>query len=614
MPTKKAPRKETEQLPKKSSVATSTAAAKKRDPAVVPSPPPKKGSNNKTAPSSSLRNQRYASRIQNVSSNPTSSSTEAVAVENSSPLPFQQVVTRLWSKGCVVKQINAVQDESAKKLLTQHIMGLGLRKSSPELNAAAVVTKSPTNSVAAAASTSIYQKNYVDGNSGHSGGKGGNSELYDNVLEVNSSSSNSDENECNANGSKEDDSSFNCLEENESDAASGAKASGAKVDERFAPEGLVYSEDEAYLFEDESEDETRTSFPKDVVRKNIIPGGPTKPDVRNMNEATAKTVLKAYAKERKAYTDKQRFARVKAVQSVSHLSGYSGPNMEQLRTMTDVESNRLEEDHIFVTKEILNLRIAEEANLRCIKFYVSGSYSENAGWTAHIVVCREGDDLLKIPPNQRIDGIDDNDTSPLRTPFKSKWLTPIIQSAVLDSPGVSYGTLREILKQYGNNYALTDSVLQIGRDIMKHQLFGSADVNVKYASAVAATMCALGHEVELVFSTRRQVLTAVSSIVLSEELARRKKLKQSMNGAERKQYVLEWKQEKEVFLNDALGFENGPQYRFLAGILFAPSSSKVIVPHLQDVIRPTEHTLPLASIHYSRRMELLQMVTCPHWR
>ena len=66
--------------------------------------------------------------------------------------------------------------------------------------------------------------------------------------------------------------------------------------------------------------------------------------------------------------------------------------------MTDVESNRLEEDHTFVTKDILNLCIAEEANLKCIKmkversdgtnfilvginFYVcvSGSFSENAG-------------------------------------------------------------------------------------------------------------------------------------------------------------------------------------------------------------------------------------------
>ena len=128
----------------------------------------------------------------------------------SSPLPSEQVVTRLWSKGGIVKEINAVQDESAKKKPLQHIMGLGLRKSPPELNATPVITKSPTNSVAAAASTLIYQKNYVDSNSGTLGGNGGKSELYDNALEVDSSESSEDseENECNADGSKEDDSSF----------------------------------------------------------------------------------------------------------------------------------------------------------------------------------------------------------------------------------------------------------------------------------------------------------------------------------------------------------------------------------------------------------------------
>jgi hypothetical protein len=100
--------------------------------------------------------------------------------------------------------------------------------------------------------------------------------------------------------------------------------------------------------------------------------------VRGTTKAEAGIVLKAYAKERKAYTDIQHFAHVKTVQSVSHLSGYSGHNNTQLQTMADVESNRLEEDHTFVTKEdILNLRIAEEANLRCIKMKVERSDGTN---------------------------------------------------------------------------------------------------------------------------------------------------------------------------------------------------------------------------------------------
>ena len=83
-----------------------------------------------------------------------------------------------------MKQINAVQDASAKKAPPQqmqdaeatkkappqHMFSLGIRKSPPELNVDDVITKSPTNSVAAAASTLSYQKNYVDDNSGGKGG------------------------------------------------------------------------------------------------------------------------------------------------------------------------------------------------------------------------------------------------------------------------------------------------------------------------------------------------------------------------------------------------------------------------------------------------------------
>ncbi len=61
-------------------------------------------------------------------------------------------------------------DEATKKAPPQHMFGLGLRKSPPEVNEANVITKSPTDSVAAAASTLFYQKNYVAGNSGGKGG------------------------------------------------------------------------------------------------------------------------------------------------------------------------------------------------------------------------------------------------------------------------------------------------------------------------------------------------------------------------------------------------------------------------------------------------------------
>jgi len=78
-------------------------------------PPTKERAKQQDCSLSSLRNQRYASHTQTVSSNPTSESTEAIGVGTSSPLPSEQVVTRLWSKGAVVKEIYSVQDESTQK-------------------------------------------------------------------------------------------------------------------------------------------------------------------------------------------------------------------------------------------------------------------------------------------------------------------------------------------------------------------------------------------------------------------------------------------------------------------------------------------------------------------
>jgi hypothetical protein len=43
--------------------------------------------------------------------------------------------------------------------------------------------------------------------------------------------------------------------------------------------------------------------------------------------------------------------------------------------------------------------------------------------------------------------------------------------------------------------------------------------------------------------------------------------------------------ENEIFLNNVLGLEDGPQFSFLTGVLFVPSSSKHLVPLLQDVIQ-----------------------------
>jgi hypothetical protein len=207
--------------------------------------------------------------------------------------------------------------------------------------------------------------------------------------------------------------------------------------------------------------------------------------------------------------------------------------------MSDVESAPLLVGHSFSTKDILHLRVAEEAILQGIvmkvvrsndqnftasgvNFYVWASFTERVGWTVHSAMCWEGGDLLQIPPKFRVDPSDTGSRRSLTTPLKSKMIVPVIVGAVAENPGIPYQLLREILKPYANNYALTDSILQEGQDLAKAQLFGRGEDNVQYAKGVAVELRALGHHVEVLFSDRKEILQAVGAVVLHKEIARLK--------------------------------------------------------------------------------------------
>ena len=83
-----------------------------------------------------------------------------------------------------------------------------------------------------------------------------------------------------------------------------------------------------------------------------------------------------------------------------------------------------------------------------------------------------------------------------------------------------------------------------------------------------------------------------------------------MCGEERKKYVVDWKAEHEAFLNVALGYEDGPRYHFLACILFAPSSSKKIVPLLQDVIQADGAHTSFGKYSSSHIMDWPELESC----
>jgi len=379
-------------------------------------------------------------------------------------------------------------------------------------------------------------------------------------------------------------------------------------DDDYILGGLIFSDDEDFLVDvdSESEDERlRSSFPKDRTRKTIIPGGPQPPDLSNYSESERSSVWGKYVKARKRYVDDERHKRLKAKSSTTKGGGFlSGDQTPQLRPMSDVEKARLSVGHIFRSKDVVKLRIAEEANLRGIStrvqrsdvmnltvvgvnFYVHATVYENKGWCIHAAVCRECDDILKIPPRDRVDlSVVMSKKGYVRIPIISKMIVPIIREAVAENPGITYQSIREIMKPYAKAFTLTDSIIQDGKDLAKNEIFGNADDNVKYAKGVKDHLTALGHAVELRYHDRRRSLQLLTSVVINEEQVRRKKVNlPALNKQQQLKYARAWKKENALWINTVFGLEDGPQAEFLSGALFATESSRHIVPRLQHVVQ-----------------------------
>ncbi len=98
----------------------------------------------------------------------------------------------------------------------------------------------------------------------------------------------------------------------------------------------------------------------------MVPGGPKKPDISTCTESKGKVLLQRYAKAKKTYTDKQQTACVKGDKSLSKSSSFTGEQNEQLCTMVEVEKSGLIANQTFKSKDLLQLRISEEAKLRGI--------------------------------------------------------------------------------------------------------------------------------------------------------------------------------------------------------------------------------------------------------
>jgi hypothetical protein len=151
-----------------------------------------------------------------------------------------------------------------------------------------------------------------------------------------------------------------------------------KADEEYYPfdKGLFEDEKGDILDDDYYYD---TEFHgKGASGRKLTPGGPQKPDTTSMGEVEAEQVLKEWRKERKRYTDGVALQKRKELHDdvTFDESTYTGVLSDKIRLMSQVEDLPMKVGHTYPTKEMVLIRIAEEANLSGCMITISRSCSK----------------------------------------------------------------------------------------------------------------------------------------------------------------------------------------------------------------------------------------------
>jgi hypothetical protein len=135
---------------------------------------------------------------------------------------------------------------------------------------------------------------------------------------------------------------------------------------------------------------------------------------------------------------------------------------------------------------------------------VIACHTERLGWHVSVANISECDEFSAF--------VVDVDAEPekLTSPFRTKWIVPLILPIIVDTPAMSNKNLRQALSAYGKEHSLTDSILQDAKTEAKAQLFGIAEENVKHAEGMKSELEKDGHVVDLMYTTRKKTYATLS--------------------------------------------------------------------------------------------------------
>ena len=252
----------------------------------------------------------------------------------------------------------------------------------------------------------------------------------------------------------------------------------------------------------------------------LIPGLTPKPDISGISKADGKQAIMEWRVIRKSETDALRRKNSQSSLEKSKLEGpeensivYTGDVSPVMRTMLQVGTEPLQVGHNFPTRDIMLLRVIEEANLYGVyvtisrsdslqflasgkNFLVTGCWGIRKGWNItkaeYPASSRELPSLqvneADMEEEDLVEGNADDgeesehDESPKSrklarrhhtTPLRSDILIPIVRDAVAQRPNISNKDVMQLLKLYVKPLFLTRALLQNTRAKARFEIFGN---------------------------------------------------------------------------------------------------------------------------------------------
>ncbi len=396
---------------------------------------------------------------------------------------------------------------------------------------------------------------------------------------------------------------------------------------------------------------------KAVPGRSLMKGGPERPTTTGLSEEAAEEVKKKWRIERKRYTDQQAsLARrqmnrlddsglgdlvVDVGQDTEH---HTGVLTDTLRMMSEVDEFPLQVGHTFPSKELVLIRIAEEANfcgcpvslvrsddLRVHAMGRNGSgfvvtvyFSNKSGWKVckcdtrsalnimvqpatvdeevivpplkePIIVCIEegtadggsdGEDEANVLAEVVQDGLRD------RSPIKSRWIVPLIVKEIAESPNMPSKHLKNILAHHIKDKFISPNLIQKARAQAKLEVFGHPEDNVQFVDGLVEEIKQRGHDVLLVKKDATEVAKILERMVVAEESNKRKAHGNLMTKQDKISYLKSWKVKNIQMLIDGgldrvtHGAVHGHSpSSFVTGLFFSTSAARKAVPLLQKAFQ-----------------------------